>query len=48
MFNSLPHQKKISINPTPQQQNKNSRNGKVGGGTPKLLQVVPCPIEGPE
>jgi hypothetical protein len=26
---------------------KNRRNGKVGGGTPKLIQVVPCPIGGP-
>ena len=27
---------------------KNCCNGEVGGGTPKLLQVVPCPIGGPE
>ena len=27
---------------------KNRRNGEVGGGTPKLLQVVPFPIGGPE
>ena len=27
---------------------KNRRNGKVGGGTPKLIQVVLCPFGGPE